>query len=239
MNMRWLTPEDLVDLVDPIIQDNELTPFATHTMKKLLIILSVGLTAFIHVDAQTNSTPSADQSGQTVETIVCIRHGEKPPGGLGQLTCQGLNRALALPDVLLAKYGKPQFVFAPNPTQKVDGDRYYYVRPLMTIEPTAIRCGLPVNTEFGYREIKGLEDELEKPEYDNATIFVAWEHGMLDEFARKMVKHHGGNVSEVPRWPGSDYDTIFVFKITRNDGRESFKFSIDHEGLNNLSTNCP
>jgi hypothetical protein len=24
-----------------------------------------------------------------VETIVFLRHGEKPPGGLGQLTCQG------------------------------------------------------------------------------------------------------------------------------------------------------
>ena len=46
----------------------------------------------------------------------------------------------------------------------------------MTIEPTAIRCGLPVNTQFGYREIKGLEDELEKPEYQNATILIAWEH---------------------------------------------------------------
>lgn len=25
------------------------------------------------------------------ETVVFIRHGEKPPLGLGQLTCQGLN----------------------------------------------------------------------------------------------------------------------------------------------------
>ena len=26
------------------------------------------------------------------KTIVFFRHGEKPSGGLGQLTCQGLNR---------------------------------------------------------------------------------------------------------------------------------------------------
>jgi hypothetical protein len=31
------------------------------------------------------------------ETIVALRHAEKPAGGLGQLTCQGLSRALALP----------------------------------------------------------------------------------------------------------------------------------------------
>ena len=31
------------------------------------------------------------------ETLVLIRHGEKPADGLGQLSCQGLNRSLALP----------------------------------------------------------------------------------------------------------------------------------------------
>ncbi|HXC36205.1 MAG TPA: hypothetical protein VNV43_10045, partial [Candidatus Acidoferrales bacterium] len=90
------------------------------------------------------AAPAQTVPGQTVETLICIRHGEKPPGGLGQLTCRGLNRSLALPDVLLKKFGAPQFIFAPNPTQKVDPGGYYYVRPLTTIEPTAIRCGLPV-----------------------------------------------------------------------------------------------
>ena len=41
------------------------------------------------------------------ETIVAIRHAEKPPTSLGQLTCKGLNRALALPKVLIPRYGKP------------------------------------------------------------------------------------------------------------------------------------
>jgi hypothetical protein len=36
-------------------------------------------------------------------TIVIVRHGEKPPAGLGQLSCQGLNRALALSQVLFEK----------------------------------------------------------------------------------------------------------------------------------------
>jgi hypothetical protein len=147
---------------------------------------------------------------------------------------------LALPDVLLAKYGKPQFVFAPNPTQKVDGHGgYYYVRPLMTIEPTAIRCGLPVNTQFGYREIKDLENELQKQEYQNAVIFVAWEHGLLDEFVKNLLKTNGGNPTQVPAWPGNDYDTIFLVKITHSKGGESVAFTIDHEGLNHLSDACP
>jgi hypothetical protein len=175
-----------------------------------------------------------------VETLVCIRHGEKPPGGLGQLTIRGLNRALALPKVLLGKYGQPQFVFAPNPTQKVDRTNgYYYVRPLMTIEPTAIRCGLPVNTQFGYREIKGLENELDKPEYQKATVFVAWEHGLLDKLVKDMVKAHGGDTAQVPGWPGKDYDTIFLVKITRSGGHETVAFTIDHEGLDGLSDAPP
>ena len=200
-------------------------------MKKF--ILALLLSVPLAVSAQTNVP------GQTVETLICVRHGEKPPGGLGQLTCRGLNRALALPRVLLKKFGTPQFIFAPNPTQKADPGGYYYVRPLVTIEPTAIQCGLPINTEFGYKEIKGLENELQKPAYQNATVFIAWEHVLLDDFAKNLVKDNGGDVLDVPPWPGKDYDTIFVIKITRNGPRASVTFALDHEGLNNVSDDCP
>ena len=209
-------------------------------MKKLLPLVLIGFAISIRADGQTNAAPTTVVTKPNVETLVCFRHGEKPRGGLGQLTCRGLNRALALPNVLLPRYGRPQFFFAPDPTQKVDSkEGYYYVRPLATIEPAAIRCGLPVNTQFGFREIKGLEKELKKPAYQNATVFVAWEHGMLDEFAKAMVKHHGSDPAQVPPWPDADYDTIFVFKITRDAGQESFSFTIEREGLNNLSDTCP
>jgi hypothetical protein len=101
-------------------------------MKMLRALLVVGFAIIARADGQTNSVLPTGTSRQTVETIVCIRHGEKPHGGLGQLTCRGLNRALALPKALLAKYGAPQFIFAPNPTQKVDAKNekagYYYVK---------------------------------------------------------------------------------------------------------------
>lgn len=192
--------------------------------------------------ANTSASPATTPSAKMMETIVCIRHGEKPPHGLGQLTCRGLNRSLALPNVLISRYGTPNFIFAPNPTEMVDGKDntyYYYVRPLATIEPTAIRCGLPVNTAFGYRDIDRLETELQEPKYQNATIFIAWEHGLLDEFARNMVKDHGGKAKSVPAWKGEDYDTIFVFQIISDHGHKSFSFSIDHEGLNGLSDAYP
>ena len=211
-------------------------------MKQLLTLLFIGCIACVRANGQTNSPPPTETSTQ-VETIVCIRHGEKPPGALGQLNCRGLNRALALPAILLAKYGSPQFIFAPNPTDRVDQKEnsvgYFYIRPLATIEPTAIRCGLPVNTQFGFSEIDKLERELGKPSYYGATIFIAWEHVVLGDFARDILNAYGGDPSQVPFWTGKDYDSIYVLKITRNGARKSVVFTIDHENLNNLSDTCP
>jgi hypothetical protein len=208
-------------------------------MKLLFSLILLGLLVSHRSEAQARDPVARSASQQGVETIVCVRHGEKPHAGLGQLTCRGLNRSLALPNVLLSKFGTPEYIFAPNPTQKVDEGHYYYIRPLATIEPTAIRCGLPVNTEYGFMEIDGLAHELDSAKYRSATVFVAWEHVLLDMLAKKMVKENGGSSSQVPSWPGDDYDTIFVIKITHASGGNTVTFTIDHEGLNNLSDNCP
>jgi hypothetical protein len=202
----------------------------------LLLSACLTFTAFGQTNTPTNTATPQTNASITVQTLICIRHGEKPTNGLGQLTPRGLNRGLALPDILIGRYGKPDYIFAPNPTQKVDDGRYYYVRPLATIEPTAIRCGLPVNTQYGYKEIKELEAEFEKPQYASSTIFMAWEHGKLHEFGKQMVQNHGGDLKQVPGWPGKDYDTIYVFKFIRGDGPEKFSFTVEHEGLNDKLT---
>ena len=93
-----------------------------------------------------------------------------------------------------------------------------------------------MNTTFGYTKIKGLEDELNKTNYQNATIFIAWEHGLLDDFAKNMVKDNGEDSKEVPSWGDDEYDMIFVFKVTRESGQKRFSFVVDHEGLNGLTT---
>jgi hypothetical protein len=205
-------------------------------MKAFVTVCFVGW--LFCAQGQLPANPPA-KAGPPVETIVCVRHGEKPADGLGQLTCRGLNRALALPDVLLAKYGAPQFVFAPSTTQKKDkGTNYNYIRPLMTIEPTAVRVGLPVNTQFAYDDIKDLEAELQKPQYEGATVFVAWEHDMLDDFAKDLVQTYRSD-AKVPPWDGTDFDSIFVMKITHDGGHATLNFSVDHEGLNNESDDCP
>src|SRR5579862_8886566 len=124
--------------------------------------------------------PAAYAEGPTTETIVIIRHGEKPADGLGQLSCQGLNRALALPPVLSKMFGKPAAIFAPNPSeQKEDGGKLYdYIRPLATIEPTAIAYGMPVNADIGQARIDDLRARLNEPAWHDTYVLVAWEHTM-------------------------------------------------------------
>ncbi|MGC2635673.1 MAG: hypothetical protein WA294_00740 [Acidobacteriaceae bacterium] len=180
--------------------------------------------------------------GNGQETIVAVRHGEKPAAGLGQLNCKGLNRALALPKVL-ARYGKPDAIFAPDPAAEVnDWSRtdYSYVRPLVTIEPTAIALGMPVNAEIGFRNVAKLEAAVTAPDYANALIFIAWEHEKLNEFARAMLLRYRGDPLKVPDWRGDDYDRIYVFTITQTASGPALAFRIDHEGLDGtLSDACP
>ena len=176
------------------------------------------------------------------ETIVAIRHGEKPAAGLGQLSCRGLNRALALPKILNGRYGKANLIFAPDPAEKVsDGkQRYFYLRPLLTIGPTAIQLGLPVNVEIGYSHVSTLLDELTKKENENAVIFVTWEHFALNKLAQELLKKYNKDPSAVPDWPNDDFDRIYVFKIKKSSGKPEIEFRMDQENLDDsLSNACP
>ena len=185
-------------------------------------------------------TGVAARSESARETIVFVRHGEKPDAGLGQLNCQGLNRALALPAVVLNLFGKPDAIFAPNPAvQKTDaGKAYDYVRPLATIEPTAIAFGLPVNTSFGLSDTSGLRAALEKKRsaHRNGLILVAWEHKMIVAIAKALLAHHGGDPAAVPKWRRDDFDSIYVIVLTASG---TATFERKQENLNGLPQTCP
>lgn len=174
-------------------------------------------------------------------TIVVIRHGEKPAAGLGQLNCQGLNRALALPAVLLERYGVPRQLYAPNPTElKVDmGQAYPYLRPLATIEPLAVQLGLPVNIHWGMTAVAALSaDLLGQP--DGLQV-VAWEHHLAVVLSRQLLAQLGGDPDEVPAWANDDYDSLYVIRAERDgDGHwHNARFEHRQQGLNGLPTTCP
>ena len=217
--------------------------------RALIFMLASLLPAGLLIADESPSGSPAVSSTQ-VETIVCVRHGEKPKSGLGNLDVQGLNRALALPDAL-ARYGTPAYIFAPDPaadlvsegSMTMDGtskEGVCYVRPLLTIGPTAIRCGLPINTEYGFKHIDGLETELDKPHYRGVLVFIAWEHREAEQFMRNEVRDHGGNSDSVPPWTHDDFDSIYVARISRDaNGAVSVSFRVDHEGLNGMSGDFP
>lgn len=184
---------------------------------------------------------SLSVASANAETIVFFRHGEKPSGGYGQLTCQGFNRSIALPTVLTAKFGTPSYLYAPNPSFKINdpAGSFYYVRPLATIEPTAIKLGLSVNTNYGYTDVVGLQNILIRSSKATATIFVSWEHVYLVKVVQNIMNAYGGGVT-VPAWTTGDYDSLYIVLVDyASDGSIHARFERDQEGLNGLSTACP
>ncbi|HTY03650.1 MAG TPA: hypothetical protein VMC81_07970 [Rhodocyclaceae bacterium] len=167
-----------------------------------------------------------------------FRHAEKPPSGLGQLTCQGLNRALALPRVLTRLFGKPESIYAPDPSVEItEGplNHYSYVRPLATVEPTAIRLEMPINTQYGFKDIDGLIAEITSRPFSDQVVFVAWEHVYAHKLTIRLLRKYGGDTSGVPAWPGDDFDTLNV--VTISGGKATYKHLA--EGLNGQPAACP
>jgi hypothetical protein len=197
-------------------------------MRKRTLSLAILLLAVMSVQAYAE------------ETIVFLRHGEKPSGGYGQLTCQGFNRSLALPLVLTSKFGKPNVIYAPSPAVKVTdtAGSFYYVRPLATIEPTAIKLVMPVNTKYGYNAIATLQTALISTGYANSTIFVAWEHLQLVKLVQNIMNAYGGGVT-VPAWPSTDYDSLYVVRVNYVGTTVNAQFTHESEGLNGQPTACP
>lgn len=192
-------------------------------MRHILILLSMLFLGF---------SPMA----YSTQTIVFIRHGEKPNNDSGQLTCKGLNRALALPDTLISLFGKPDALFASAPKQNKLGSS---LRAVQTITPTAIKLSLPINLNYHAKENKGLQDTLLSREYENSVIFIAWEHDNLVKAARDIMKNEGGNPDEIPKWQSIDFDSIYVLRINHDNDSKIVTFEHTQQGLNNVSKQCP
>ncbi|KAB8031004.1 hypothetical protein [Fluviispira multicolorata] len=183
------------------------------------------------------------QSPSNTETIILIRHGEKPLDmEIGQLNCKGLNRSLKLPKVLLGKFGKPNYIFAPNPSVQIGKKllKFSYIRPLATIEPTAIQLGMPVNAQFGFTDVENIKKELLNSKYSDSLIFVSWEHLKLVDIVKEIYKEDINNsVSDIPDWPSADYDSIFILKILKENEKYKITFIKDFQNLNSQSDTCP
>lgn len=199
------------------------------------------------VQAETTTPETTTPEPTATETILFIRHAEKPPGGLGQLDCQGLNRALALPAVIRRKYKRLDAVFAPNPAQRKPDAKdandqpltYDYVRPLATAEPTAIAFGLPIQVEIGFSDTAALKAALLAPAYRDATVLVAWEHHHIVGLMPDLIAGLGGDAKAVPDWPKTDFDSIWRVTIERAGAATHVAFAHDQQGLDGQPKTCP
>ncbi|EEF6877339.1 histidine phosphatase family protein [Salmonella enterica] len=170
---------------------------------------------------------------QAETTIVFLRHGEKPKLPTGQLTCKGFNRALALPAVLLTRFGIPDAIYASAPKENKTGSS---LRPLATILPTAIRAERPMILKYHATETDGLVSDLLSTSNKQQRAFVSWEHKNLVVAAKALVRQTGGDPQQIPSWPGQDFDRLYIVKL--NDQGRFESFSKESEGLNGVSDRC-
>lgn len=184
------------------------------------------------------------QPANGTQTLVFLRHAEKPDMGLGQLNCQGLNRAIDLSELLPKEFGKADFIFAANPSRHVEegaGDKSYsYLRPLMTVGPSAIKLGLPINIDYDANDTSDLAEELLRDKYHDSTIYTAWSHGYLPELVNKVAQEASGNkVKLVQDWTGDDFDSVLVLTLKWVNGKASLQYENYKQGLNNGPVGCP
>ena len=142
--------------------------------------------------------------------------------------------------MLNGRFGRPQFIFAPNPLPKV-GDpagSFSYVRPLATVEPTAIAAGLPVNAEYGLSDVNGVRAALLSDPLGSSTVFIAWEHQKLVEIVQSIMDTFQSGVT-VPAWTYGDYDSLYIVRLTNSGGVTTAQFDREYQGLNGLPMSCP
>lgn len=184
------------------------------------------------------SSVSRAQPADGTQTLVFLRHAEKPAGGLGQLNCQGLNRAIDLASLLPEKFGKAQYVFAADPTRNVEegelDNAYSY------ISPSAIKLGLPVNIDFAANDTHDLARELLHDRYHNAIVYTAWSHGYLPELINKVAEEAVGEKRAITEdWASSDFDSLYVLTLTWRNGKASLHSQSYKQGLDGGEQDCP
>lgn len=159
--------------------------------------------------------------------VVIIRHGEKPDKG-DNLSCKGLNRALALAHVLDTVTGKPDYIYVP--TIKV-GKKTSSDRMFQTVSPFAIQQNLDINTNYAETDSTGAAKDVLKKQ---GMVLMVWEHTNIPPLARAL------GVPGQLSWSGKDFGSIWIIDYrTSKKGHLKFKsFHIEQENINPSDT-CP
>ena len=171
---------------------------------------------------------SARYSPDTHLKVVIIRHGEKPADKSADksnsgdnLSCQGQNRALQLPAVLIKKMGKPDYTYVP--ALKLDKNTAHS-RMFQTVTPFAVKYDLTINSKYDESELNAAAKSVLKK---SGTVLMVWEHSAIPDLARAL------GVDNPPKWKGADFDSMWI--LTYTSGKA--ELTVDQEGLS-PSANC-
>ena len=160
--------------------------------------------------------------------VVIIRHCEKPDSG-SNCTCAGLNRALALPNVLDTVTGTPDYTYVPSLEM---GKKTKHSRMFETVMPFAVQKNLDINSKFDEADTANVALELMKK---RGVVLMVWEHSNIPPIARNL------GVKSVPSWGKKDFDSIWIIEFSKTDKKGKLKnpvLTIEKENIN-PSGNCP
>jgi hypothetical protein len=176
-------------------------------MKKAILILLVTVGLF------NNATNAFCQSAPdlTKLKIVMIRHGEKPLKG-DNLNCQGVNRSLQLPAVIKAKFGIPDYVYAPALEL---GTSTKHSRMFQTVTPLVAKYNLTVNSSHAEKDSEEIAADFKTK---TGTILMVWEHKAI----APIVKALGINIQNL-NWPDDDFDSIWIITFPKGVPTRGFK----------------
>ena len=177
------------------------------------IPVSLALFAVIAAILQA-PTNARDPAPDNNLRVMIIRHGEKSLTG-DNLSCQGENRALLLPGVLLRKFSVPNYIYVPSIRQKMSES---HGRMLETIIPLAVKYDLSINSEYAQDAYTDIAAQVL---HKSGIVLMVWEHDAIPPLAAAL------GVINPPAWKSKNFDGIWV--ITYNDGKASL--SIDQQGL--------
>lgn len=147
--------------------------------------------------------PKARAAPKTpVLQVVIIRHGEKPASG-DNLSCAGLNRALALPAVLNKLLPiPPNYTYVP--LIGTAGKDTTSIRMLQTVMPYAVQHNLTINSDYATDDTTGLAKKLL---HKRGTVLVVWEHVNILKIAKKL------GIEDPLDWPDADFDSIWTISF--------------------------
>jgi hypothetical protein len=156
------------------------------------------------------------------QTVVIIRHGEKPEKGKN-LNCQGLNRSLKLPAVLYSKFGIPGNIYVPSLDNNISTG---HARMFETVIPLAAKYNLKINSKYAEMDTDALAREIKGKK---GFVLVVWRHSIIPSIVRALGVQGFGM-----HWGDNDYDSIWIINFPKGIAKITF----DKEGLT-PSTSCP